>query len=186
MRIIAGRFKGKKLVSPKRMTTRPTLDRVKESYFRIVQDQVTGVKFLDLCAGSGAIGLEAFSREAGLVVFVERDHRLIRLIKANLEKCGIVNKDHRIQLLPFEVQKCLTNFDRTQTQFHLIYFDPPYSSDLYFRCLNQIGTSTILARQGMICVEHNQSDFPKQIGKLKQTKEKKYGDTRLSFFRKEE
>ena len=114
MRIIAGRFKGKRLVRPKRMTIRPTLDRVKESYFRIVQDQIAGVNFLDLCAGSGAIGLEAFSREAGLVVFVEQDRRSVRLIKANLEKCGIIKEDHRIQLLPFGVQKCLTNFDHTQ------------------------------------------------------------------------
>ena len=86
----------------------------------------------------------------------------------------------------FNQLRSYTNQSTEVKGFDLIYFDPPYSSDLYFRCLNQIGTSTILARHGMICVEHNQNEFPQQIGKLKGTKEKKYGDTRLSFFKKEE
>ena len=72
MRIIAGRFKRRRLVSPKHTTVRPTSDRVKESYFRMVQNQIVGVNFLDLCAGSGAIGLEAFSRGAEQVFFFRK------------------------------------------------------------------------------------------------------------------
>ena len=183
MRIIAGRFKRRRLVSPKHTTVRPTSDRVKESYFRMVQNQIVGINFLDLCAGSGAIGLEAFSRGAEQVFFLENDYRSVRLIKDNLKKCGVSADNHRIKLLPVDVQRYLNDFDSTQIQFQMIYFDPPYDSDFYFKCLNRVSTSHILVDQGIICVEHDQNNFPTQIGDLKQIKQKKYGNTRLSFFR---
>ena len=185
MRIIAGRFKGRRLASPKHAVVRPTADRVRESYFRIVQNQIVGVTFLDLCAGSGAIGLEAFSRGAEQVFFLENDYRSVRLIKDNLEKCGVSADDHRIKLLPVDILRYLNGFDITHTQFQMIYFDPPYDSDFYLKCLDQVSTSHILVDQGIICVEHDQNNFPTQIGYLKQIKQKKYGNTRLSFFRME-
>ena len=185
MRIIAGTFKGRRLASPRKATIRPTLDRVKESYFRIVHTQVQGANFLDLCAGSGNIGLEALSRGAQHVAFVDQNRQSIRLIKTNLQKCGLTSQDQRIQLLPTDVKRSLTTFSRSQVQFHLIYFDPPYTSDLYLECLTQIAETTVLTKRGIICIEHNQSDFPQHIGGLRLTKEKKYGDTNLSFYQME-
>ncbi len=91
MRIIAGTFKGRRLASLRKATIRPTLDRVKESYFRIVHTQVQGANFLDLCAGSGNIGLEALSRGAQQVAFVDQKRQFIRLIKTNLQKCGLTS-----------------------------------------------------------------------------------------------
>ena len=89
MRIIAGEYKGRNLKSPPSMNVRPTSDRLRETLFNVIAPQIEGAKFLDLCAGSGAVGIEALSRGASHATFVDRSRRMYKLIEANVKLCRI-------------------------------------------------------------------------------------------------
>src|ERR687894_516609 len=89
MRVIAGQFRGRVLKSPPSMQVRPTSDRLRETLFNVIAPRVGGARFLDLCAGTGAVGIEALSRGASFVTFVDRVHRICGLVEANLDLCGV-------------------------------------------------------------------------------------------------
>ncbi len=201
MRIIAGKLKGRRLVTIKGLEVRPTSDRVKESVFRILGERVIGADFLDLCAGTGNIGLEALSRGAKSVTFIERDYHCIRVIESNLEQCGFHPKPPQVQLIKREARKGLADLGTRKTRFHLIYFDPPYDADIYGPCLEQIGRERLLSPDGLIVVEHRfrlpkslrlrksaEMDYllPTKIGELILNRQEQYGDTMLSFYKWEE
>ena len=153
MRIISGRFKGKRLVSVKASTVRPTSDRVKESVFGILGDSVIDSNFLDLCAGTGNIGLEALSRGAKSVTFVDRSPHCIRVIKSNLSGCGVSGGEPHINIVKLDALKGLAVLARRNARFDLIYFDPPYDSGIHEACLRQIGMSKMLLPSGQVIVE---------------------------------
>src|SRR6266446_6855990 len=96
MRIIAGQFRGRKLKSPPSLQTRPTSDRLRETLFNIIAPRIQGTRFLDLCAGSGAVGIEALSRGAEHVTFVDRARKMFALIEANLELCQIAKEERQV------------------------------------------------------------------------------------------
>lgn len=191
MRIISGRFKGKRLVSVKASTVRPTSDRVKESVFGILGGSVVDSNFLDLCAGTGNIGLEALSRGARAVTFVDRSPHCIRVIKSNLSGCGVSGGEPHINIVKLNALKGLAFLARRNARFDLIYFDPPYDSGIHEACLKQIGMSKMLLPSGQVIVERRRERrtdgaAPEAIDELKLKRQERYGDTVISFYQMED
>lgn len=184
MRIIAGKLKGRRLITPKNRTVRPTSDRVKESAFSIIREQVVNAKFLDLCAGTGNIGIEALSRGAKHVTFLEQNLKSLQLIKQNLHVCGFDTSNTQVQLIGKDIAKGIDVLHHRSEKFELIYFDPPYDAGLYKKCLAHISDACLLQSTGMLLVEHHKhTDLPLDVGVFSCDRQKQYGDTCLTFYR---
>ena len=188
MRIVAGKFKGRRLKTIKGSEVRPTADRVKESLFRIFGEQVVDADFLDLCAGIGNIGLEALSQGARSTTFVDSNYHCIRIIEANLEICGFDRSLPRVRLIHLDAQKALARLGKRKTKFDLIYFDPPYASKIHESCLRQIAEVDLLSPAGLLVIEHRkvqEADWTESLmlDKLVLSRQERYGDTMLSFYR---
>ena len=158
MRIISGKFKGHKLNIPKNFLIRPTTDRFKESLFSIINSEkyssnIDGKYFLDLCSGSGGIGIEAFSRGAKKVYMIDKNQDAINLIYKNLSKIELnieLNKNM------FVLKQDITKIKNLKLpQFDFIYLDPPYSSKIYSIVLKNISDGKILNNKGLILIETN-------------------------------
>lgn len=193
MRVIAGAFKGRRLIAPKGTRgVRPTADRVKESVFSIVRDQIIDANFLDLCAGTGSIGIEALSRGAKHVTFLERDPRCIQIIKQNLRTCRLIaGPQARHYLLRRDAVKGISYLQKQDAAFEIIYFDPPYGTDLesipelYTTCLALLAENSLLRTGGTLLVEHaKRFVVPDIVGNLTRTRQADYGDTVVSFYQK--
>lgn len=193
MRVIAGTCKGRRLAAPKGdRLVRPTADRVKESVFSILREQVIDANFLDLCAGTGSIGIEALSRGAKHVTFLERDPRCVGIIEKNLRTCGLLTESHiRIRLLRRDAVKGISDLGKRSAVFEIIYFDPPYGVDLvegsqlYTDCLKLLAESSLLRVDGVLLVEHaKQYVTPNAVGSLRRSRQARYGDTVVSFYEK--
>ena len=196
MRIIAGKFKGRRLAAPKGNTVRPTADRVKESVFSILREQVVNANFLDLCAGTGSIGIEALSRGAKHVTFVEREPQCIRIIKRNLAACNLTvargpvpregyqcPTEQHVRLLRCPISKGISQLQRC-APFDIIYFDAPYHAGLYRDCLALLADANLLCADGSLLIEHSkQTSLPLTVGELTQSRQETYSNTRVSFYR---
>ena len=156
MRIISGKFKGHKLNIPKNFLIRPTTDRFKESLFSIINSEkysnnIDGKYFLDLCSGSGGIGIEAFSRGAKKVSMIDKNQDAINLINKNLSKIELISE---LGKNLFVVKHDITRIKKLQLpQFDFIYLDPPYRSNIYSIVLKIISDSKILNNKGLILIE---------------------------------
>ena len=182
MRVIAGKYKGRRLAPLKNITIRPTIDRVKESVFSILHDKVIDAKFLDLCAGTGNIGIEALSRGAKQVTFIECEEKCVRLILLNLKACGLDTNNH-VQVLRRDVIRGIAELHKQTEVFDLIYLDPPYHADLYSKCLSHISIFGILHSNGILIAEHDKHTMmPSNVDNLICVRQKQYGDTYLSFY----
>ena len=191
MRIISGRFKGKRLTSVKANTVRPTSDRVKESVFGILGDRIIDSNFLDLCAGTGNIGLEALSRGAKSVTFVDRSPHCIRVIKSNLSGCSVSGDEPHVNIVKLDMLKGIAFFARRNARFDLIYFDPPYDSDIHEACLRQIEKNKMLLPLGQVIVERRRERkgecaAPVAFDELRLKRQERYGDTVISFYQRED
>ncbi len=193
MRVIAGAFKGRRLIAPKgNRDVRPTADRVKESVFSIVREQIVNANFLDLCAGTGNIGIEALSRGAKHVTFLERDPRCIQIIKQNLRTCGLVaGPQARHSLLRRDAVKGISYLQKQDADFEIIYFDPPYGTnsesipELYTICLALLAENSLLRTHSTLLVEHAKRFIvPDKVGNLTRSRQVDYGDTVVSFYQK--
>lgn len=191
MRVIAGRFKGRRLATPKgNRLVRPTAARVKESIFSILGDRVVDVNFLDLCAGTGNIGIEALSRGAKHVTFLEREPRCVRLIERNLETCRLLpSNDPQYRVFRGDVVKGIAHLRKRAAAFEIIYFDPPYGINsrnearLYTTCLPMLAEGSLLSRDGVLLVEHaKQHPLPESVGELRRSRQSHYGGTVVSFY----
>jgi len=181
MRIIAGQWKGTRLNSPAGMNTRPTTDRVKESVFSILGDRVVGAKVLDLCAGTGNLGLEALSRGAESAVFVEKSGKALALIRENCEKVRAGNA----RIVRGDALRFIRNGDGES--FSLIFFDPPYRGGLYQPVLEAIDQSTILCENGIIVAEHGREQaLGESYQSLTVIDNRRYGDIQISMLRQKE
>ena len=188
MRIVAGKFKGRRLKTVKRAEVRPTADRVKEALFRILGEQVINADFLDLCAGTGSIGLEALSQGAKSTTFIDSNYHCIRIIESNLEMCGFDRKHPQVKLVHTDARKALARLGRRKAKFDLIYFDPPYASKIHESCVKQMAEADLLSPAGLLVVEHRQvreADWTEslRLDKLILSRQEQYGDTVLSFYR---
>src|SRR5689334_8579865 len=177
MRVIAGKFKGRNLKSPPSMQVRPTSDRLRETLFNVISARVPDSRFLDLCAGSGAVGIEALSRGAAHATFVDRSRRSCQLIEANLELCQVPENQRDIYCS--EASEFLK---QAGEKWDLVFLDPPYNTD-YTRILQLLGTSPVLNDDGLLVVEHHhKTDLPETTGNLRRTRILKQGDSSLSFY----
>ena len=184
MRIVAGKFKGRRLKTLKGLEVRPTADRVKESLFRIFGEQIVDADFLDLCAGIGSIGLEALSQGARAATFVDSNYHSVRIIESNLEMCGFNHRKHpHVRLIHLDARKALARLGKRKAQFDLIYFDPPYASKIHESCVKQIAEASLLSPTGMLVIEHRTVQEPLILDELILSRQERYGDTMLSFYK---
>ncbi len=180
MRVITGFAKGRKLKAPRGLETRPTTDRTKESLFNIIGNRIADVKFLDLYAGTGAIGIEAISRGAGLAVFVENNPRALKVIGENLALTGLAD---RAKVLSQDTERAIEMLSDEESKFDIIFMDPPYLKELVKTSLNKIDECGIIASGGLVITESSKLDIlPECVGRLKLVRREKYGDTVLSFY----
>lgn len=182
MRVISGTARGTKLFSLEGLSTRPTLDRVKESLFNILQPKIPQANVLDLFAGSGALGIEALSRGASQVTFCDKSPEAIAVIKKNLVKTRLEEKS---VVIKDEAKKVLDKLAVDGKKYDLIFLDPPYETSLAISSLTEIVKSGLLTEDGTIVIE---TDDEKRIGKelanFKQIQVKdlrKYGRAYLIF-----
>jgi 16S rRNA (guanine966-N2)-methyltransferase len=181
MRIIGGDAKGKHIYSPKRSQTRPTSNGIKESLFNILQE-VSGKSFLDLFAGSGNVGLEALSRGAARVVFVEKNAAMVNAIKKNLRELGFNDK---YEILAAEVGKGIRQLQKNGESFDFLFADPPYEKSFIreiFRCL---GEGNVISQDGLLIIQHSKREdvLGQHTDNFVLTDQRRYGDTLLSFFK---
>ena len=160
------------------MQVRPTSDRLRETLFNVIAARVPESRFLDLCAGSGAVGIEALSRGAAHATFVDRSRRSCQLIEANLELCRVPEEQRDIYCS--EASEFLRQWDGDL--WDVIFLDPPYKED-YSKILKVLGSAKLLKDDGLLIVEHHhKNDLPKTIGRLTRTRVLKQGDSALSFY----
>ena len=189
MKISAGEFKGRKLSSAKalrlakkRDELRPTSSKVKESIFNIVGEKIKGAEFVDLYAGTGAVGIEALSRGAKMVFFVEADRKRAELIKDMLKDCGYSSK---AAIIRGEASAFIAKAVKEGLKFDIVFLDPPYHSGELERILPLLSSGEMLNEEGIIIAEHtSKKKLPDEIGRLVKKKDYKYGDTMLTLFRK--
>ena len=169
MRVIAGTLKGRRLDSPTWEGLRPTSDKVRETLFNVLAPRVVGARVLDGYAGTGAVGIEALSRGAAHVTFVDRDRRAQCLIMANLERCGAA-----------ACAIIRPSFERSDGPFDLVLLDPPY--DIRPDDAMSV-TAPLLAPGGLLVLEHaRRSAAPHQAAGLTRIREIRSGDTMLSMY----
>ena len=188
MRVIAGQAKGTRLAGLKGSRVRPTLDRVRESLFNILGQNFSGDYFLDWFGGSGAVGIEALSRGAEKVVWVENNIRAQKLIYANLEKCRFWNgeigsKCANWVLLKMDALQAVFVLGERSFKFDVVYMDPPFADDLYEESLTTLSESELLMVSSLVVVEHHHKNILQKVyGKLRLTDQRRMGDTCLSFY----
>ena len=179
MRIISGEHKGRRLSGGKKTRIRPTSDRVKESIFNILREEVEGKRILDLFAGVGSLGIEALSRGAEWVTFVDASLPSINILKKNLEDLNLKNKS---TVLCLDGVKAL---NKLKQSFQMIFADPPYLKGFVQGIIDSVAQSEVLEKNGILILEHHKKEtfsFPEE--KLVALKQKKFGDTVISFFLK--
>jgi len=205
LRIISGRAKGKKLVKPSAhsRSIRPTTDKNREALFNIIGNQVKGAVVLDLFAGTGALGLEALSRGAERIVFIDNNPTALSIIRKNCELClghrteaeslrqkniddsrqrMSCNNSPRVTILKRDLRRPihLAGFC-----FDLVFLDPPYSKGLALQCLKRICSSIQISSNGCIIVEENSNEqMPTTVSHFTLSDKRKYGDTAFWFYRK--
>lgn len=183
MRIISGKYKGRHLVSFKADHIRPTMDRIKETIFNKWMMYVDGAKVLDLFAGTGNLGLEALSRGATHVTFVEKNNKSMNIVKENLALLKINKSEYQVQL------KDVITFVRqsSDTVYDLIFIDPPFTEKMAHDVMNAVGQSSIFADHTRIVIESiKQERIDDTYGDLVCYDRQDYGDKFLSFFAKPE
>jgi 16S rRNA (guanine(966)-N(2))-methyltransferase RsmD len=184
MRVIGGAAKGRRLLAPKGQAVRPTADRVKESLFNILPRDLSGMRILDLFAGTGNLSIEALSRGAEYAVLVDASPRSAAAIKENLRRSGFAGSSE-VWLAP--AARSVRLLERRKALFDLIFLDPPYDSGLAPRTLAAVARCNLLGPSGTIVVEHGARETLKdRYESLKLHDERRYGDTLLSFYKHDE
>jgi 16S rRNA (guanine966-N2)-methyltransferase len=162
------------------MQVRPTSDRLRETLFNVLAPRIREARFLDLCAGSGAVGIEALSRGAGHVTFVDRSRKMCGLIEANLDLCRV--PEELTEVVLSEAAEFLRRAAARRLSWDIAFFDPPYAMD-YAPILSAFGAGTLLADDGLLVVEHHhKNELPDEVGAIRRSRTLKQGDSSLSFY----
>jgi 16S rRNA (guanine(966)-N(2))-methyltransferase RsmD len=179
MRIISGTSKGRKLATPKNPSLRPTSDRVKESIFNILRGQIEGGMVLDLFAGTGNLGIEALSRGAKKVIFVEKGRHALRLIQKNLAQFGL---EERSEVLPIDANRAIGILKQRGKTFDLIFMDPPYEKGLIEKTLVKLSSHQIYHRGSILVIEHHRRELlPSVAHGWNLIRQRQIGETVISF-----
>jgi len=181
MRVISGVYRGRILRSPADRKTRPTSDRLRETLFNVLAPRLDDeTRFLDLCAGTGAIGIEALSRGCSYVTFVDKSRKACALIEENLDHLDVPEERTEVICLPAETFAGRDHKD----PWDIAFYDPPYDNN-YGLVLFEFGNSThkLLTHDGILVIEHHtKNNIPDASGGLRRWRVLKQGETSLSFF----
>ena len=184
MRVISGTARGKKLISLEGLETRPTLDRVKEALFNILQFDIKEANILDLFSGSGAIAIEALSRGAESAILCDNSKEAIKIIKQNLEETRLIDK---AQIICSDYMDTLKKITNQKIKFDIIFLDPPYKSNYLENTINSIIKNELLQEDGIIVAEtddENKIEELKKIENIEIYDARKYGIVHIIFIRK--
>jgi 16S rRNA (guanine(966)-N(2))-methyltransferase RsmD len=187
MRVIAGTYRSRILKSLKGLALRPTSDRLRETLFNVLAHNIGGSRFIDLFAGTGAIGIEALSRGAAEVVFIENHVPAVTLIRRNLESLDITTG---VTVLAVDALRGLAMLAARKNSgtpaFNHVFLDPPYAAaEDYSRVLEFLGSADIMAPGGIVVAEHRRNfDLPEEPGALQRLRVLRQGDAALSFYRR--
>ena len=186
MRIIAGKFRSRRLAALKGEDIRPTSDRLRETLFNVLTPgkpgALEGSVWLDLFAGTGAVGIEALSRSAAMVYFVDSSKDSTELVRQNLQ---FLEVDRNFQVLQQKAGRAILALDRQQVRPDFIFLDPPYAlRDAYRTTLEALANSE-LSEKALIIAEHEKkNDLPDKFGVLQRLRKLEQGDAALSFYRR--
>ena len=184
MRVIAGSYRSRALEAPRGLSTRPTSDRLRETLFNVLAPRIQGAHFADLYAGSGAVGIEAISRGAAAVTFVEKAAPALQILRANLNSLGISGgfRIHAAGVRPFLAASAKPTAER----FDIVFLDPPYDAEHeYESALSELGGSASmrLAPGAIVIAEHRRkSTLDDRYSRLLRTRLLQQGDAALSFY----
>jgi len=184
MRVISGTARGKKLTSLEGLDTRPTLDRVKEALFNILQFNIKEANVLDLFSGSGALAIEALSRGASKAILCDLSKQAVKVINKNLEDTRLKDKS---EILNKDYLEVLNHLKNKPEKFDIIFLDPPYKTDYIFKSIEKILKYNLLAEEGIIIVEtddENKIEELKKIQNIEIYDARKYGIVHIIFIRK--
>lgn len=180
MRIIGGNLRGRKLVPLKGMAIRPTSDRVREALFNILGPKTVDGVVLDLYSGSGALGLEAISRGAREVLFLDKSTASLRVAEKNIKLC---RAEHQCKTIRWDILKNLNCLNSHPGHFNLIFLDPPYNREMVSRTLLHLASCPAVAADATVVAEHAPDEpalCPSAQWDLSDSR--RYGQTQLSFF----
>ena len=182
MRIIAGEARGRPIEAPSGLLTRPTLDRVRENMFNMIQYEVPGSSVLDLFAGSGSMGLEAMSREAGYTVFVEQAKPVVRIIEENIRGTGLKDLPHAV--LAQNVLAAIPALKQKGETFDIIYVDPPFTVDeLFEETMEALQDGALVAEAGEVVIRTRTGrPLAERFGVLEKVRLKTYGESQVHFY----
>jgi 16S rRNA (guanine(966)-N(2))-methyltransferase RsmD len=185
MRIIAGKFRGLRLGSLKGGKLRPTSDQLRETMFNVLGPNLEGRTFLDAYAGTGAVGIEALSRGAREVIFVEEHRPAVELIRKNL---GALNIERGARMMASRVPAALSKLEQEAARFDFVFLDPPYAEvGEYHRVLRQLQRGKLLTPASTVIAEHSRRCIlEERYGNLIRTRLLNRGDSSLSFYRLEQ
>jgi 16S rRNA (guanine966-N2)-methyltransferase len=184
MRIISGRFGSRRLKGEPPPGIRPTSDKLRETIFNILGPAVEGAVFLDGYAGMGGIGIEAISRGADMVFFVDRNRKACAIIRENLNSLGVTEG---FRLFETDLSKALGALERDEVSFDVAFLDPPYErEDLYNADLERFGSRPLLKTDGILIIEHSKRfQLPDAAGLIQRFRSVVQGDSILSFYRQQ-
>jgi 16S rRNA (guanine(966)-N(2))-methyltransferase RsmD len=186
MRIIAGSYRSRILKSLKGLALRPTSDRLRETLFNVLGPTVAGARFLDVFAGTGAVGIEALSRGATQAAFIENHAPAAALIRRNLESLGVRSG---ALVLPVDAVRGLEKLEARHRPgdpaFDFVFIDPPYAAaEEYDRVLSFLGNASFLAPGATVVAEHRRTlELPERVGRLRRARILRQGDASLTFYR---
>lgn len=179
MRIITGKARGLKLVTPKNYLVRPTADRVKEALFNIIQSRIPGSTVLDAFAGTGNLGLEAWSRGAEKVFYFDKSRESLKLVKANVEKA---RAGEDVTMIHTDAVNGLAMMAQQKRQFDVIFSDPPYDKGLNRKVVEALEKWPVLKEGGLLVLEHSLLEEPRDyVPESLEIRSEKYGDTKISL-----
>jgi 16S rRNA (guanine966-N2)-methyltransferase len=183
VKVLAGTAKGRNLLFPKLSADkrlRPLTGQAKGALFNILVSKNPGARFLDLFAGTGSVGIEALSRGAKLVFFVELDRKVVETLRENLEITGFSD---RAEVLCLDVETALGTIDRDKGKFDIIFIGAPYGKPLLGQALTKLSNTGIVEHNGVVVAEHSSRDkVSDSYGHLIKFRETRYGDTIFSFY----
>jgi 16S rRNA (guanine(966)-N(2))-methyltransferase RsmD len=183
MRVIGGTLKSRRIDSPKGEEARPTSDRVRESLFSVIQDEVEDSCALDLFSGPGTLGIEAISRGASFVTFVEKSRKVAEVLQANLESLGIADRG---LVKVADVFKTVRDMSRNRANFGLVFMDPPYATGMAGEALRLVSEGGIVADDGLIVVEHAKAEPVEGLVEgLTLLRVLDFGQTKVSIYRRD-
>lgn len=185
MRVIAGKARGKRLKAPPGDNTRPVTDMIKEALFNVWGESIQGAVFLDLFAGSGSMGIEALSRGARNVIFIDNNARAVGIIKENLQNC---NFNEGFEVHRNDVFRAINILQNRGTKFDLIYVDPPFTNEAIFdKVIKILDEAQILGQNGTLVIRtYKKKTLPVSLSHLSKYRSKDYGESVLHYYRSNE